>query len=261
MGMTMRVSLPGYDCLTDTNLDHFALNSDADNFLIKEYTRGGSLISSGGTAFISHNLGYVPYFMVFATLGTSDGNKWYLVPSYYNNGISIPTWTATSDTGTLTITNNNGAANNFKWYVFYDNFTSGTTSFTQSQEGIKVSRSGVDVTTATDPNDYIFHSDLNTFKVIKEGNGTFNYTSGTVGGTYSFAHNSGLGTPSSFSLFVKFPDGKTAYVPGYGDTYSYDSNWQGNSSSIDGTNINVFLIGTGNASLPYKYYVFETPLP
>lgn len=261
MAMTMRVSLLGYDCLTDTNLDHFALYGDQDNVLIKEFTRGGTTIAAGGTYQIAHQLGYVPYFMVFATAGTVEGNKWYLVPAYYNSGFTVPRWTATSDTGTLTITNNNGASNQFKWYVFYDNFTANAGTITPTNEGIRMSKQGIDCTTSNDPNAFIFHSDLNTFKIIKEGNGTFNYTSGTVGGTYSFAHNSGLGTPSSYALFVKFPDGKTAYIPGNGNIYSYDSNWQGNTAGIDGTNIYSYFIGTGNASLPYKYYVFETPLP
>jgi hypothetical protein len=36
-------------------------------------------------------------------------------------------------------------------------------------QGIRISKTGVDVLTATNPNDFIFHSDLNTFKILAEG--------------------------------------------------------------------------------------------
>ena len=39
MGNVIRVALPTYNALTDTNPDHFALYSDQDWVLIKEFTR------------------------------------------------------------------------------------------------------------------------------------------------------------------------------------------------------------------------------
>jgi hypothetical protein len=60
MAQTIRVSLPGYNALTDTNPDHFSLYADQDWVLIKEKTRGNGTIGGNSTLSINHNLGYPP---------------------------------------------------------------------------------------------------------------------------------------------------------------------------------------------------------
>ncbi|MHB9161544.1 MAG: hypothetical protein ACYC6W_11780 [Nitrosotalea sp.] len=255
MGQTIRVSLPGYDALTDTNLDHFALYTDQDNILIKEFSRGNGTVAQNGTLTVTHGLGYVPFFLTYMNLG---GGTSALVQAFCNNGASAPDAYATSDSGTMYITNFD-AQTNFRYYIFYDNFTNNLGSFTQSSQALKISKQGIDTGTATSPNLFIFHSDLNTFKIIKEGSININYT-GSLQGTYSFAHNSGLGTPSAYMAFMKFPDGKTAILPGVMGVYSYDSNYNVYRTTIDANNITMLIQGTGNATLPVKYYVFETPV-
>lgn len=124
MAQTMRVSLPTYNALTDTNLDHFALHSDSDNILIKEKTRGSVNIASGGNTTIAHNLGYVPFFLVYVYDKNGRGwayataNKWKLV-SHQQSAVSVPPFYVWSHTNTLYIYNND-TTTDFKYYIFYD---------------------------------------------------------------------------------------------------------------------------------------------
>ena len=124
---------------------------------------------------------------------------------------------------------------------------------------MRVSRQGVDALSSNDPNAYIFHSDLNTFKIVTEGTAALNY-SGTAYQTFNILHGSNLGTPTAYAIYMKFPDGKTMFIPGNGQAFSFDSNWNVIATSIDGTAISTSVQGTGAATIPLKYYVFETPL-
>ncbi len=251
---TIRISLPGFDAGTDTNLDHFALNADQDNVLIKEYTRGVGTISANGVGSIVHNFGYVPFYLAYVKSGAGTSA---LVGAFSNQGASAPPFDTESDTGTIYL--NSWVQGTWSYYVFYDNFVGGTATFTQSNQAIKVSKAGIDAGTATDPGVFIFHSDLNTFKILKEGTTSVSYT-GTSATTLSFAHNSPLSNISSYIVFMKFPDGKTTILPGINGVFSYDSNYNVYNTTIDGTNINMLVTGTGNATLPVKYYIFETPI-
>lgn len=110
---TIRISLPGYNALTDTNIDHFALYADADNVLIKEKTRGSVSIANGGNQSIAHGLAYIPYVLVFAEV---DTDKWSMVlgdSSDYNANIEL-------NTTNLIIRNSLGSTKTFKYYIFYD---------------------------------------------------------------------------------------------------------------------------------------------
>lgn len=64
MSYTIRVSLPNYNALTDSNPDHYALYSDENWILIKEFTRGSVSATTNGQA-VSHGLGYVPTVFAF----------------------------------------------------------------------------------------------------------------------------------------------------------------------------------------------------
>lgn len=259
MTLRARISLPTYDALTDTNPDHYALFADQDNILIKEFTRGsGSIVLNNGTPpyTIAHNLGYVPFFLVFVFDTSVLPNKWKLLP-HYAGGASVPPFAGLADTTNLYLYNYYGTTT-FKWYIFYDFIVSGTPTFTHTGEQLAVSKSGVNVLTDNNPNDYIFHSSLNTFKILKEANVNISYT---VDGVYTFNHNASLTNPTSYMVFMKFPDGYTALLPGKGIVYSKDSNWNVHDTYIDTTQIGMTISGTNMATtLPLKYYVFETPL-
>jgi len=259
---TIRVALPGYNALTDTNLDHFALYTDQDNVLIKEFARGSVTNIGDGVEVIStitHNLGYIPLFLVFVydTQAVYNNNKWKLL-AHFSSGASVPPYLAIADSTKLYIYNFTAATISFKYYIFYDNVVgSSSKTLTESTNVIKITKSGFDARTEKDPNNMIFHSDLNTFKILKEGNGNINYTGV---GNYPFNHGVSLTNPTSYMLFVKFPDGYTALIPGKGTVNSSDNVYDISDSYIDTTQIGMYISGAGNNTFYYKYYIFETPL-
>lgn len=114
MGQVIRVSLPTYNALIDTNPDHFALYSDQDWILIKEKARGSVSISGGGSSTISHNLGYIPFVLVFSNGSLSEwisliGNSWSGSDGYFD-----------VDTSNLYIYNTIAGGITAKYYIFYD---------------------------------------------------------------------------------------------------------------------------------------------
>jgi len=115
MGQTMRVSLPGYDAGTDTNLDHFALYADTDNVLIKEKVRGTSTLANGATGTIIHSLGYVPTTLAFVQ---SSAGRWAQVLSdpvgTYSKAVMA------GDGTNIYLTNYSGGTATFKYIIFYD---------------------------------------------------------------------------------------------------------------------------------------------
>ena len=125
---------------------------------------------------------------------------------------------------------------------------------------IKVSKAGVNVGTATEPNDFIFDSTLNTFKVITQGSATGQVVSSNPT-VFTYAHN--LGYIPNFYAFAKFPDGKTTLPD------SIDFTWQPNVSdgygafetSVDGTSIYFsFSKASGTYGVDISYYVFEATI-
>lgn len=256
-----RIALPGYNALTDTNLDHFSLYTDKDNILIKEKSRGSITNIGDGSEVIStiaHNLGYVPLFLVYVydTQAVNNNNKWKLL-AHFSSGASVPPYLAIADTTNLYIYNFTAATIDFKYFIFYDNVvgSSGVT-ITESKNVFKIPKAGYNALTEKDPNNLIFHSDLNTFKILKEGTGSISYTGA---GNYSFSNGANITNPSTYMVFVKFPDGKTSFLPGKGYIHSYDNVYVISDSYIDSTNIGMNISGTGNNTFNYKYYVFETP--
>lgn len=112
---------------------------------------------------------------------------------------------------------------------------------------------------STDPNDFIFHSAYNTFKIIAEGLLTAQ-TVNTDPKTFSVAHNQST-TPSVYAL-AKFPDGFVAQPNDKeraDNTKPIERYWR---VEVDATNIYfIFYKGTtANYNVSIKYYVFETPL-
>ena len=273
MGKGVKISLPGYDAETDTDLDHFALWVDSDDsedsVLIKEYTRGSASVpvDYSDPYEITHNLGYIPFFLVYvydeSIYYGGIANKWKLCPNIASPITASPFYVF-ADTTKIYIYNVDGDegthSNDFKWYIFYDNQVgSSAKSITESDVVFKVSKDGVDATDSVDPNDYIFHSDLNTFKIIKEGIANITYTSNQY---YTFAHGASLSDPASFLCFAKFPDGKTQLCAGRGQTYSIDYAFLLRDMYIDTSNIGFYLqrFSGSETALTIKYYIFETPL-
>ena len=140
--------------------------------------------------------------------------------------------------------------------VHYNYTVSATANNFDSDMIIAVSKQGKNVLTATNPNDFIFHSNYNTFKILKEGT----LTSQTVNAdptTFSVAH--GRGELVAVYAFAKFPDGYVALpveIPRSGETARY--------FELDVDNTNVYFVfykgATANYNVDIKYYVFEAPI-
>lgn len=117
MGMTMRVSLPGYDCLTDGTIDHYSIYADSDNVLIKEFSRGTINIgptfpNNQGT--ITHSLGYIPLAFSFANSG---GTQVFVSGNDLSSSFPFHMNVGTSN---IVLTNNKGGTITFSYFIFYD---------------------------------------------------------------------------------------------------------------------------------------------
>ena len=115
----IKVVLPGYDALNDTNPDHFAIYADekVDYVLIKEKTRNSQVVGSFTHVNIAHNLGYVPFILVFVDVG---GGKYKKTYGYSVEG-DKPYYLLTSSQ--LQLWNPTGVSVTFKYYIFYDKVT------------------------------------------------------------------------------------------------------------------------------------------
>lgn len=116
MTQVVKIALPGYNALTDTDPDHFALYVDqlVDYVLIKEKTRDTISVTTSET--IAHNLGYVPMCLVFAEVSSGVWRR------LYSQDIGSFTPHYTIDSTNLTLLNS-GGAKQFSYHIFYDNIT------------------------------------------------------------------------------------------------------------------------------------------
>lgn len=110
----MRVALPGYNALTDTDPSHFSLFTDSDNILIKEKTRSSTTVNASSTVNVPHGLSYIPYVLVYVSEGAkrifATGNS---IVGSYDYQFTV--------TGTnIVLRNNTGTNRTFNYYIFYD---------------------------------------------------------------------------------------------------------------------------------------------
>lgn len=127
---------------------------------------------------------------------------------------------------------------------------------------IRISKQGIDATgtAATDPNNLIFDSTLNTFKIIGTGSVLGTVTSGNIG-TISVAH--GLGTTPAVMGFIRMKTDRAIAPTGRQDVTG-DAGYVFQSISADGTNvqfvINSPFLGGISGTYTCMYYAFEPPL-
>ena len=125
---------------------------------------------------------------------------------------------------------------------------------------IAVSKAGNNVLTATDPNDFIFHSNYNTFKIIATGIASF---IGVAAGIYTKTISHGLGYIPIVEAFFLCDSNPEVIKSGYQQFYTspYDDIifWE---LRVDEDNVifygRNFMSGTHD--LYFKYYIFEAPL-
>lgn len=125
---------------------------------------------------------------------------------------------------------------------------------------IKISKQGVNVGTATDPNDFIFDSELNTFKIIATGTVSGDVVGGGGlydNGTISTAH--GLSYIPPVVGFIKLSGDRVLGPSSEEDifaSYRLSSMW------ADGTSVFFEISDKSSGTHTYncKYYCFETHL-
>ncbi len=259
-----KIALSGYNAETDTNPDHFSLLTDEDNVLIKRFSRGsGSIDAVTGdpdyiTETITHNLNYIPFFTVFAN---SSGDKWSMLNNCFN-AVSVPDAISAIKGDNLYITNFLPQSLNYAYDIFYDDMSlSGNPTITESKKVFKIARVGKSAT-SLNPNDYIIHSDLNNMKILKQGNVSMTLTPDGFGyGSTSFNHGASIETPYKYFLFVKFPDGKTAFIAGGhqgGYTHSYDGNYAIFLNQIDSSKIYFNFYCASAIDVEVSYIIYGT---
>ena len=117
MAHTIRVSLAGYNALTDTNPDHYALVADENWILIKEAARGSDTLAYAASDTIAHGLGYVP--MVFVWGEDSSGDL--IMQGLANTQSLQEMWIVEIDSTNVTVTCAVGLGDwDYSYYIFYD---------------------------------------------------------------------------------------------------------------------------------------------
>lgn len=120
-----------------------------------------------------------------------------------------------------------------------------------------VSKQGKDVLSISNPNDYIFNANLNTFKILSQGTFAGSVTAGTT--TFTLAHGQGA-VPAIYG-FAKYPDGYVALPSekprNEGDPVQRYWNIEVDSGTIY---FNFFKGTASNYGVNVAYYIFESPL-
>jgi hypothetical protein len=251
-----RVALPDYNALTDTDIDHFSIYSDEDNVLIKEKTRDSISVPSSTLTSVSHGLDYVPLCFCFVEVSTGlfrrvDGNTRDLNYKFY------------IDDEKLYFYNLTGSTKTFYYYIFYEEITSGSPTITESDSVLKIVKSGYNALTDTNPNHYIFHSDLNTFKLIATGNKIVTLTASTTNQTFTQAH--GLSFAPLCHGFAKNTSADRIFLPNsediefYNDRGLYSTGAIFNYIESDSTNIYFNFDSTSGSDMEINinYYAWE----
>lgn len=177
MARGIKIALPGYNAETDTDPNHFSLYVDEDDpnnyILIKEKAKASVVVSSSQV--IPHGLSYVPLCLVFKEM---SAGVWRRV--YSGNNFNV-------DATNLTIY----GSGTYAYHIFLDNLTTGSATLVDLGDHLAfvVAKHGVNAELATDPNDFIFHSDYNTFKIVVEGTKTVTLAASTTNQSFTQAHN------------------------------------------------------------------------
>lgn len=195
MSKVLKIALQGYNAVTDTDPDHFSLyvDQETDYILIKE--KIADTISVTGTVNVAHGLqSGVPFCMVFVETSTGVWRKIFSTPID-----SSGYWFEVNGTN-LIIYNTIGVAKNFAYHIFYDNLSGdGEDEIDTSGKILAIAKIGKNAF-SHNPNDFIFHSKLNTFKIIKEATKTVTLSASTNNQSFTEAHlQKFIPLPSAFA--------------------------------------------------------------
>lgn len=128
---------------------------------------------------------------------------------------------------------------------------------------VKVSKIGKSVN-STDPNDFIFHSDHNTFKIIYEGTKTLTLSASTNNQSFTQAHNLNSFTPL-VSAFAKRSGVSQVFLPNGVDVETFtggagfDGDIKFNYVATDSTNV-IFNFDNAKGTtvdISVRYFLLE----
>ena len=121
------------------------------------------------------------------------------------------------------------------------------------------SKASINALTATNPNDFIFNSDYNTFKIIARGTASFDIGAGLF--TKTVAHGQSY-IPLAIAFMicdsneeVMLPGFQWFHTPPYDDLGFYQL-------LMDSTNIIFYgrSVRVTTTTIKFRYYIFESPL-
>lgn len=118
----------------------------------------------------------------------------------------------------------------------------------------RVSKATKNALTATNPNDFIFHSSYNTFKILATGL-VSNQTISSTPTTLVLAH--GMGRIPVVYAMIQFPDGR-AYLPSSYQATAGSSFTRSWNVEVDATNVYFECYEDGGSyQVDIRYYLFE----
>lgn len=129
---------------------------------------------------------------------------------------------------------------------------------------VAVAKIGKDVSRITNPNDFIFHSSYNTFKIIQEATKTITLAANTTNQSFTQAHNQRF--IPLVTAYAKESTLSQVFLPNSGDISLWSSKGGWTESGVrfnyvksDATNITFNFDNTngGTISVTIRYFVLE----
>ena len=120
MAKGVKVALPGYDALTDTNPAHFSLYVDGtlSHVLIKEKARGTQSVGASAEVTVAHGLAYYPHTWQFVERTSGEFSSVHNDFSALFDG-NHPYYSYVNSTN-LVMGNADSGSKTFTYIIFYD---------------------------------------------------------------------------------------------------------------------------------------------
>ena len=115
MAQGIKITLPTYNALTDTNPQHFSLYVDGseDHIIIKEKARGTESVNATTSENVAHGLSYAPLALVHTEVSSGE----FQFVSGYNIYSSFNMYVTTTN---LVLVNGDSSSRTFTYIIFYD---------------------------------------------------------------------------------------------------------------------------------------------
>ncbi len=201
--------------------------------------------SVGDFTEVTHNLGYVPQFLVYVLDTGPDPDAAFLATG--DLGVAV----ARADTTKLYVQKDTNKVTAF-YYIFYEPADTGSepTITPSSDLGIKVSKDGIDVKTAG-IFDQTFNSEKNSLKISSDGEET-----STANGTRTVTVAHGLGVIPLYFVFFEVENSGN-WFSNYTESHLHAGARV--EANTDDTNLNIEITTTSSQTVKIKYFIFVDP--